>query len=103
MNIRSIYTISCLKTSVKRMGIFSLQNVQFPLFLNAPFFSTASVDFRTNFLKTQFKKSLPTMGVTFFSEFMSPFLQLRNAFHEWLIRLCQLSIQKVDAKCLGLS
>ena len=103
MNIRSIFTISCIKTSVKRTGFFSLQNVQLPLFSNAPFCSTESVDFRTNFLKTQFKKSLPSLGVTFFSEFMRPFLQLRNAFHEWLIRWSHRSIQNDGTQCLGLS
>jgi hypothetical protein len=43
------------------------------------------------------------LGVAFFSEFMSPFLQLRNAFHEWLIRCFPLSIKNVGTKCLGLS
>jgi len=103
LNIRSIFTISSTNNSVKRMGKLSLQNVQVLLFSNAPFLSTVSVDFRTNFLMKQFKKSLPEKGVAFFSEFMRPFQQFKNAFHEWLIHLCRLSIKRVDSKCLGLS
>ncbi len=103
MNIRSIFTISCTNNSVKRMGKPSPQNVQALLFSNAPFCSIVPVDLRTNFLKKQFKKSLPKLGVAFFSEFMRPFKLLKNAFHEWLIHLDRLSNKIFDFKYLGLS
>jgi hypothetical protein len=103
LNIRSIFTTSYTTNSVKRMGKLSPQNVQVLLFSNAPFFSIVPVDFRTNFLIKQFKKSLPEMGVAFFSEFMRPFKLLKNAFHEWLIHLYRLSNKILDIKYLGLS
>ena len=103
MNIRSIFTISSTNNSVKRVGNLSPQNVQVLLFSNAPFFSIALVDFKTHFLKKQFKKSLPVLGVAFFSEFMRPFKLLKNAFHEWLIHLHRLSNKILDVKHLGLS
>ena len=103
MNIRSIFTTSCINNSEKRMGKLSPQNVQALLFSNAPFCSIVPVDLRTNFLKKQFKKSLPDSGVAFFSEFMRPFKLLKNAFHEWLIHLDRVSNKTFDFKCLGLS
>jgi hypothetical protein len=85
------------------MGKFFLRNVHVLSFSNAPFFSIVSVDFKTHFLKKQFKKPLPVLGVAFFSEFMRPFKQLKNAFHEWLIDWYRFSVKRVDSKYLGLS
>jgi hypothetical protein len=103
LNVRSTLPIFKTINSVTRTAKFSLQNVQSMQISLSHFFDAMQVDFRSYFLKNQFKKSLSISVVAFFSKFMSAFLQLRNVFHEWLIRLCRFSTTRVGSERLCLS
>lgn len=107
MNRRSdLITFNTLSSHL-RTGKVSLQKVQS---LICKYLQSNSQNVRGSLdrsfkilLVTPLKKSLTKLVAAFFSKFMGRFLPFGNLLHEWLIRLCRFSTQRVGSERLGLS